>query len=198
MPVTDHDDFESLPLEAFRLVRGVPLHDVFMVDLEGDRECTIPLLLDLIEGHRSTALPWDVRALFAIRRGLGKALGWDRPRPASAIPSPLDDVPADLARTSLVPPGTRAGPFRALYLRPDQAVYAARNATVDARLMVAIVRSDTGHRLYWASYVRPVGRITTLYMHAIDPFRRRLVYPGLERWLVRTWRASNGAEVGSP
>ena len=56
--------------------------------------------------------------------------------------------------------------------------------------------SEDGQRLYWATYVRPVGRITNLHMTIIDPFRRRVVDPGLERWLVRVCRERPGGSAG--
>jgi hypothetical protein len=38
-----------------------------------------------------------------------------------------------------------------------------------------------------AIYVKPVGRFTALYMAAIDPFRRLLVYPALTRHAQQCW-----------
>ena len=84
-------------------------------------------------------------------------------------------------------PGTPEGPFQTLYALPDEAAYQALNATVHAILIVAVVRSVSGSRFFWATYVKPVGRITALYMRVIDPFRRWVVYPGLESWLKRSW-----------
>jgi hypothetical protein len=99
----------------------------------------------------------------------------------------LDAVPARLANASLVPPGTPEGPFQTLYVLPTEAAYQVLNATVHAILILAVVKSVKGHRFFWATYVKPVGRITSFYMRIIDPFRRVVVYPGLESWLKRTW-----------
>ena len=86
-----------------------------------------------------------------------------------------------------MPPGTPEGPFQTLYSLPGEAAYQALNATVHAILIVAVVKSVSGYRFFWATYVKPVGRITALYMRIIDPFRRLVVYPGLESWLKRAW-----------
>ena len=59
------------------------------------------------------------------------------------------------------------------------------SATVHAFLVLAFVERPEGQRLYWAVYVRPVGRFTRWYMALIDPFRRLIVYPALLRQLRR-------------
>jgi len=35
--------------------------------------------------------------------------------------------------------------------------------------------------------VKPVSRLTTLYMGLIDPFRRLIVYPALGRQVQQRW-----------
>jgi hypothetical protein len=136
-----------------------------------------------------------VRALFAIRSGLGRLLRLDSatsPRPAAGL---VEALPAELAEASLVAPGTPEGAFRTLYVLPAEAAYHARNATVDAVLVVALVPSASGHRFFWATYVKSVGRITACYMRLIDPFRRVVVYPGLEAWLKRAWAEAANREA---
>ena len=185
MPRVDSAEFESLPLEVFQLVRGFPLHDVWLVELDDSRECTLQGLIRLTKSASRRSLNPMVRALFAFRSLLGRIFRLDRvPTERSNI---ADSVPEHLVATSLVAPGTPEGPFQTLYASPTQAAYRALNATVDAILIVTIIRGASGYRFFWASYVKPVGRITALYMRAIDPFRRFVVYPGLEAWLKRSW-----------
>ena len=165
MPRVDPAEYEALPLEAHRFARDfAPLHDVWLVELKGGGHRTVPELRSELSKHVGT-LPRRVRALFGLRSGLGRMFRLD--------------------------PGRRGadGPFEQLYLRPDEAAYQVRNATVDAIVSIAMTRSAAGTRFYWATYVRPVGRITPLYMKLIDPFRRWIVYPGLESWLKRAWRS---------
>lgn len=191
MPLAPADALPS-DLRSRALVDGFPLHDVWQTDLPGtDRECTIPVLLDVVASRGTRGLPWIVNALFAIRSVAGRVLGLDAESLGNAN-SAVRTVPPALATTSRVPPGTPQGPFVTLYRDDAEALYAAVNATVDARLLVAIEPTADGHRLTWATWVRPVGRITVAYMALIDPFRRHLVYPGLERWLRDAWVSAGG------
>jgi len=97
-------------------------------------------------------------------------------------------VAPDLAAASKVPHGTPAGPFRTLFVQDDEAAFEARKATVHAVLVVALVRCAAGQRLLWGTSVESVGAITRFYMALIDPFRRFVVYSGLEGWLRRVVR----------
>ena len=56
-----------------------------------------------------------------------------------------------------------------------------------AFLATALVPRDGGYILYWAVYVKPGGLGTRLYMALIDPFRRRIVYPGMIREMRAAW-----------
>jgi hypothetical protein len=190
LPRIDPAEFESLQLRAFPLLEGFPLHDVWRVDLEGDVECTIEGLRALVEPGGLRSVHPAVRALFAVRSFLGAVLRLDRPKARPVAHDLVGALPARLVRDSQVPPGTPEGAFLTLYRLPTEAAYEVRNATVHAVLVVAIVRSDPGHRFFFSTYVKPVGRITGWYMRLIDPFRRAVVYPGLEAWLVRAWRAA--------
>lgn len=177
----------SPDLRSRVLVDGFPLHDVWQTVLPGSgRACTIPALLDVVASRGTRGLPWIVRILFGVRAVAGRILRLDV-APSKAADAAVRAVPAPLAAASRISPGTPEGPFVTLYRDDLEAVYAAVNATVDARLLVAIEPTEDGYRLTWATWVRPVGRITRAYMALIDPFRRHLVYPGLERWLQDAW-----------
>jgi hypothetical protein len=55
--------------------------------------------------------------------------------------------------------------------------------------ILALVRTPRpgGYTLYLAIYVKPVSRLTPLYMALIDPFRRLIVYPALGRHVQQRW-----------
>jgi hypothetical protein len=113
--------------------------------------------------------------------------GWDDERhdaPAASYRHRLTDE--DRAGSE-VPPGTREGPFRVLYVFRDEALSEIRNATVHAFLALALTPRPGGYVLYLAVYVKPVSRLTPLYMALIDPFRRFIVYPELGRRAQRGW-----------
>jgi hypothetical protein len=96
-------------------------------------------------------------------------------------------------RDSEIVPGTHDGPFLLLYRFPTEALSETRNATVHGYVCVALARTATGYRLYWAVYVRPVSWLTRPYLIAIEPFRRFILYPAMLRRIRRAWLAVYGA-----
>jgi hypothetical protein len=175
-------------VRAHELLAGIPLHDVWRVELPGGSDRSLRDLLPLMTAEQASSLGAPVRVLFALRRTLGRLLGWDAGAigaPAGSPPVRLDD--ADRAR-SWIEPGTRDGPFTVVYAFEREALSEVRNATVHAFSAMALEPTDAGARLFWAIYVEPVGRITPVYMALIDPFRRNLVYPAILRRLRESWR----------
>ncbi|MBT6147064.1 MAG: DUF2867 domain-containing protein [Gemmatimonadetes bacterium] len=187
MPRIEPAEFAALDLSSATLVKDFELHDVWRVALEGGADCTVQGLRGLISGTDPHSVGFAVRSLMALRLFLGRIFRLDgraQEKPTSLLTAA---VPADLAQRSQAPPGTPDGSFTLLYMLPREAVYEILNATVHAVLVVAVTPSAGGHHFYWATYIRPVGPITTPYMGLIDPFRRSIVYPGLESWLQRIW-----------
>jgi hypothetical protein len=133
-----------------------------------------------------------VRALFAVRRALGQLFGWDSEAHARGRSSFLHRLSDDLKARSIVPPGTADGPFTLLYVLERESLAEARNATVHAFLCSVLEKTGAGYRLYWGVYVMPVSRLTPLYMAAIEPFRRFVVYPSVFRGIRRAWIARYG------
>lgn len=133
-----------------------------------------------------------VRALFALRALVGRLFGWDSAAHAHPEDSYLPRVGDELRRRSEVAPGSADGVFRLLYLLPRESLAEIRNATVHAFLVQALAPTAEGYRLYWAIYVRPVSRLTALYMALIEPFRRLVVYPSILRRIRVAWSARYG------
>ncbi len=129
-----------------------------------------------------------VRFLFSLRRAIGRVFGWERVR-EHRDPPPIfrDRLTAATRTASLVPTGTAEGPLRVLYVLPRESASEIWNATVHAVSSYALVEHAAGYRLYWAIYVRSVGRMTAPYMRLIDPFRRFIVYPALLRSIRTAW-----------
>jgi hypothetical protein len=183
----DPAPFRALDLRAHALLADVPLHDVWAVDLPGGGDGrTLADVRAAMRGNALSSATPLVRALFSIRGALGRLFRWDETTPAlrsRSFVSRLTD--ADRA-ASLVPPGTEDGFFTVLYVRPQEAVSEALNATVHAFLTFALVRREdgSGYGLYWAIHVAPVSPLTGAYMALIDPFRRFIVYPAV-LWRVR-------------
>ena len=180
-------DFQRLNLRCHALLSDVPLHDVWAIPLSGGGPGrSIQDARAILFGDRRP-LNFAVRGLFALRWALGRAFGWDDERhdpPSGSYVNRLAE--ADRSQSQVVP-GTREGPFRVLYVLSEEALNELRNATVHAFLALALTSSPGGYTLYLAIYVKPVSRLTTLYMALIDPFRRLVVYPALGRRAQQRW-----------
>jgi len=165
----------------------VPLHDVWAIPLDGGGPGrTIQDARAIFFGERPPA-NFAVRGLFVLRSALGRAFGWDDERHSPVSASYVDRLTeADRSR-SLVAPGTRERRFRVLYVFDDEALSELRNATVHAFVALALTPTAGGYTLYLAIYVKPVSRLTPLYMAVIDPFRRLVVYPALGRQIQQRW-----------
>jgi hypothetical protein len=182
------EEFQGIPLRAHSLLAGVPLHDVWSVDLPRDRPGrTILDLRTLLAGKSLRNANPAVRFLFALRFRLGRVFGWDRVPAEAGEESLLHQLsPAD-REASLVTPGTREGPFQVLFVSRREAIAEIRNATVHGFSVFALLERPTDYRLYWAIYVRPVGGTTAWYMRLIDPFRRTIIYPAVLRHIKTLW-----------
>ena len=194
MPRISAAEFQRLPLRAHAFLAGVPLHDVWAVDLPRWRAgVTLDEFLRAAKDRPFTPSP-AVRVLLAIRFFVGRLFGWDREPEASAtrvsFAARLTD--ADRSR-SVLPPGTPQGPFRLVYRFEGEQLVELVNRTAHAGALSALVETAAGYRFYFAVYVSSVGRFTPLYMAAIDPFRRLVVYPSLLRSVRATWNQAFGA-----
>jgi hypothetical protein len=188
--VTPRDEYLALPLAAHALLSDAPLHDVHALDLPGGGEGrSLPDLRALLADRGISKANLAVSALFRLRWWLGRIFGWDSGGPDPADWSYLPKVPEAIRRRSRISPGTPDGPFTLLYLLDQESVSEVRNGTVHAFLVAALIPRPGGYRLFWAVYVRATSRLTPIYMMAIDPFRRWIVYPGMLRALHRSWVA---------
>lgn len=192
MPQISTREFERLPLRVHDVLAGVPLHDVWAVDLPRARPG-----ITLDEFVRAAgALPLTpspvVRALLTIRLFVGRLLGWDR-EPDAPVRETFATrlTTADLSK-SLAPTGTRAGLFRIVYRFENEQLLELSNRTAHAAALSALVETAHGYRFYFGVYVRSVGRLTRVYMALIDPFRKLIVYPSLLRSVRATWNRTFG------
>ncbi len=186
-------DYQRLDLRAHGLLAGVPLHDVWQVELPGSvPNVTLEDVRRLMRAEPLMALNPAVRALFRLRMALGRWFRWDSDRPHAPGDSFLARLDADDRARSRVEPGSPDGLFTLLVAFSHESVSEIRNATVHAFSVMALAPRPGGHRLYWAIYVKPVSAFTPVYMALIDPFRRAIVYPAILRHLHRAWRDHAG------
>jgi hypothetical protein len=211
MPQISTQEFERLPLRVHAFLAGVPLHDVWAIDLTGMRSgITLDEFLrtagtrsqvscDCCENDRSrkasllTRSP-VVRILLNIRFFAGRLFGWDR-EPASTAWETFTTrlTSADRSR-SLAPAGTREGLFRIVYRFENEQLLELINRTAHAAALSALVETAYGYRFYFGVYVQNVGRFTSVYMALVDPVRRLIVYPSLLRSVRGSWNQAFGTD----
>ncbi|HMF89287.1 MAG TPA: DUF2867 domain-containing protein [Candidatus Angelobacter sp.] len=187
MPRISKQEFERLPLRVHELLAGVPLHDVWVVDLPRARSGITLAEFLRKSGARPFTLSPVVRALLNVRFFVGRRLGWDREPAATTSESFAKRLtPNDLSR-SLAPPGTPEGPFRVVYRFENEQLLELTNRTAHAAALSTLVETENAYHFYFAVYVSTVSRFTPFYMAAIDPVRRLIVYPSILRSVRATW-----------
>ena len=193
MPQVSTQEFERLPLRVHTFLAGVPLHDVWSVDLPRWRAgVTLDDFLRTASNCLGTPPPL-VRVMLNIRFFVGRLFGWDRdPAPTAwkTFATRLTDT--DVSR-SLAAAGTRDGFFRVVYRFENEQLVELINRTAHAAALSALVETPTAYRFYFGVYVRSVSRITPFYMALIDPFRKLIVYPSLLRSVRARWNQAFGA-----
>jgi hypothetical protein len=190
MPQISKQEFERLPLRVHDFLAGVPLHDVWAVDLPRPRS---GITLDEFSWtlRRCTLSPLT-RALLNIRFFAGRLFGWDREpagTPRETFTTRL--TTADRAK-SLAPAGTRDGLFRVVYRFENEQLLELMNRTAHAAALSALVETENAYRFYFGVYVRNVSRFTPVYMALIDPLRKLVVYPSLLRGVRSNWERTFG------
>lgn len=192
MPQVSAEEYERLPLRVHEFLVGVPLHDVWAVDLTRTRSgITLDEFLRAAGGLPFRPSP-VVRALLRIRFFVGGLFGWDRERPATAKETFGSRLTTADRSNSLAPAGVREGPFRVVYRFENEELLELVNRTAHAAALSALVETPHGYRFYFGVYVQSVGRFTPVYMALIDPFRKLIVYPSLLQSVRRTWEQTFG------
>jgi hypothetical protein len=192
MPQISTQEFERLPLRVHDFLAGVPLHDVWVVDLPRARSgITLNEFLRTASACLLTPSP-VVRVLLNIRLFVGRLVGWDREPAATAWETFATRMTiADRSR-SLAPAGTREGIFRVVYRFENEQLLELINRTAHAAALSALVETTNAYRFYFGVYVRSIGRFTPIYMALIDPFRKLVVYPSLLRTVRAKWNKTFG------
>jgi len=188
----DPREFRARPLRAHALLHDVPLEDAWAVPLAGGGagRTIADVRATMVAGFG--AAPALVQGLFWLRTRIGALFGWDRQRGAWSAESYVDRLSSADRAGSLVAPGTADGHFRLLYQFEDEQLAELRNSTVHAFMSLSMRPAPGGYLAYLGVFVRPVSRFTGLYMVAIKPFRRLIVYPALIRTMQKAWAERYG------
>jgi Protein of unknown function (DUF2867) len=193
MPQISPAEFRGLPLRVHGLLAGVPLHDVWAVDLPAHRGgVTLSEFLGRSRQCGIHKLPTAASALMALRLLLGRVFRLEaEPKDAASTSFEARLTPEDRAH-SLIAPGTREGLFRVVYRFENEQLLEIHNRTVHGAALSALTEGADGYRFFFAVYVRPTSWITPLYMGLIDPFRKWIIYPALLKSVRRTWDQNLG------
>jgi hypothetical protein len=109
MPQISTQEFERLPLRVHDFLAGVPLHDVWVVDLPRARSgITLNEFLRTASACLLTPSP-VVRVLLNIRLFVGRLVGWDREPAATAWETFATRMTTADRSRSLAPAGTCEG-----------------------------------------------------------------------------------------
>lgn len=192
MPQISTQEFERLPLRVHHFLAGVPLHDVWAVDLPRVRSgITLDEFVRTANALACTPSP-IVSALVKIRLLIGQLLCWDR-EPAASAWEPFESrmTAADHSQ-SLIPAGTPEGLFRVVYRFENEQLLELINRTAHAAALSALVETANSYRFYFGVYVRRVSRFTPIYMALIDPVRKLVVYPSHLRTVRSNWDQAFG------
>ena len=187
LPITAHT---ARPWRIHDVAPDFEVEDVWALPTPGGPD-ELPRLVAVASGHDfPEGAPMLVRALWEARWKIGRLLRWDE-RDAGVgarVASLRDRLPPDLRAA---PTGPDVPPFASVFLLDDEWAAELANRTVHAVLHLGWVPDGTGgYRGQMAVLVRPNGRFGAAYMAAIKPFRHRLVYPALMRWMERAWQAN--------
>ena len=185
-------EFERLGLRVHDFLAGVPLHDVWAVDLPVTRPGIT--LNEFLRAAGECPFPLSpvVRAFVKIRLFIGRLLGWDREPAANAWETFATRLTTADCSNSLVSAGTRQGLFRVVYRFENEQLLELINRTAHAAALSALVETANAYRFYFAVYVRSVGRFTPIYIALIDPFRKLIIYPSLLRKVHASWNQTFG------
>jgi hypothetical protein len=192
VPQISAREFERLPLRVHDFLVGVPLHDVWAVDLPRMRAgITLEEFLRLAGGGPFAPSP-VVRALLSTRFFVGRLFGWDSEPDATVRETFATRLTTADCSRSLAPAGTRDGHFRIVYRFENEQLLEVSNRTAHAAALSALVETANAYRFYFGVYVRKVSRWTPVYMALIGPFRKLIVYPSLLRSVRSTWNQTFG------
>ncbi len=193
MPRISTQEFERLPLRVHDFLAGVPLHDVWAVDLPRARSgITLDEFLRTASACPYTPAPPLVRALLNMRFFVGRLLRWDREPSAHTWETFATRMTTADGSKSLAPAGAREGLFRVVYRFENEQLLELINRTAHAAALSALVETANAYRFYFGVYVRSVSRFTPIYMAMIDAFRKLVVYPSLLRTVRAKWNRTFG------
>ncbi|MEO6712393.1 MAG: DUF2867 domain-containing protein [Mycobacteriales bacterium] len=189
LPNAAHTD---RPWRLHTIASDFELEDVWALPTPGGPDDHARLVQQFASNDDEALSGVVVRTLFAIRWKLGALFGWDKPGAGvgTRVSSLRDRLPEDL-RDGPRGPDLQAVPFTSVYQTADEWVAESANGTVHALMHIGWVPDGAGgYRGQLAVLVKPNGVLGKIYLAAIKPIRRTLVYPVMVRSWGTTWSRS--------
>jgi len=194
MPQVSIQKFKRLPLRVHTFLAGVPLYDVWSVDLPRWR-VGVTLNDFLQTADKCLFSPSRfVQTLLGIRLFMGRFFRWDREPSVGTTESFAKRLNDSDRSKSLGEAGTREGLFRVVYRFENEQLVELINRTVHAGALHTLVETENAYHFYLAVYVRAGSRFTRFYMALIDPFRKMIIYPSLLRSVRVRWDRAFGED----
>ncbi|MCW2784234.1 MAG: hypothetical protein JWP74_751 [Marmoricola sp.] len=191
---------EAAPWRIRAIVPDFVLEDLWQLPVHGGVDDLGLVLEAMTTADPNARLALPARFLWAARDVLGRVFDLGRISTGPEVDRQAWKIPGT-AQTSLVErlPAELVGtasdvrfdslPFSALFRTSDEFAAELSNATVHAVLHLAWVPEGNGrYGAQMAVYVKTRGRLGSIYMAAIKPFRYLIVYPALMRQIEKRWQ----------
>lgn len=193
---------QAYPWRLARIAPDFKLLDVWDLGVRGRRGEFSSLIDTMNTLDLARNGPPAVRALFRLRRRLGRWFnwkdgGWSDGAVKLAIPGCTETtlcarLPEDLKNTVAVGKNP-AAKFRPLYHTDNEWAAELSNKTVHAiEHLVWIDEGGGRYRGQLGVYVKPRGWFGRFYLALIGPFRRAIVYPAGIARIKSIWQARSG------
>lgn len=190
MNISDKDHFEQMPLFAHKFLAGVPMTSLYRLDLPGGRIGMTVLEIKEAVGFNTEQLEAGAitKSLFWLRGWIGRVFRWDDDDKLAQSVSFLPRLTADEIGRSRIEPGRKEGISRVLYCFENEFAAEIINKTVHCFWVMAVEPTANGYALYMAVYVRKLNWFTPIYMALVGPMLKWIIYPALNRSVIRHWQ----------
>lgn len=195
LPPTAHTD---RPWRIHALTPDFVLEDVWALPTPGGPDELSRLIEAIFGGEFPREAPRLVGWLWEARWKLGAFRHWEDSAHglSGRVPSLRGRLSADEHFVS-GDPGVDLAPFALVYLLREEFAAEMANRTVHAVMHLGWVPDGVGgYRGQMAVLVKPNGRLGSLYMKGIKPFRRWPVYPALLAYVGARWQSTSPAQPG--
>lgn len=194
MNIEDKISYTKLPLFAHDFLTGVPMTSLYRLNLPGGPSGMTVLDIKEAVGFNTEELEAGTftKSLFWLRGLIGRVFGWDDDDELTESVSFLPSLTAEARGRSRIEPGKKEGISRVLYCFENEFAAEIINRTVHCFWVMAKEQTSNGYTLYMAVYVRKLNWFTPIYMALVSPMLKWIIYPALNKSVIRNWQKMNG------